>query len=122
MLKWGGGNSRAFTLVELLVVIAIIGILIALLLPTGVFKVLVSKIETYPGPEIPPEPDPQKDRGAWARWNQQYNGPHMMTNSYNVVEADYANRNKTPLEIEVKSGKNTFNLDAGKSVRILIKR
>jgi prepilin-type N-terminal cleavage/methylation domain-containing protein len=33
MLKWGGGNSRAFTLVELLVVIAIIGILIALLLP-----------------------------------------------------------------------------------------
>jgi len=33
MLKWGGGNVRAFTLVELLVVIAIIGILIALLLP-----------------------------------------------------------------------------------------
>ena len=33
MLKWGGGNIRAFTLVELLVVIAIIGILIALLLP-----------------------------------------------------------------------------------------
>ena len=33
MLKWGGGNTRAFTLVELLVVIAIIGILIALLLP-----------------------------------------------------------------------------------------
>jgi len=33
MLSWGGGNTRAFTLVELLVVIAIIGILIALLLP-----------------------------------------------------------------------------------------
>ena len=33
MLRWGGGNLGAFTLVELLVVIAIIGILIALLLP-----------------------------------------------------------------------------------------
>ena len=90
-------------------------------LPEGEFKVMVSKVESDKGPEVPPEPDPQQDRGAWARWNQKYNGPHMIPKSYNLVEPIYAQQEKTPLRINVRKEKNKFTLDVGKAVKNLAK-
>lgn len=114
--KWSGaGKTDAQGLVKLFVNGQYEG------MPKGTFKVLVTKIESDPAPETPPEPDPQTDREAWVQWNQKFNGPHMIPKSYNLVTPVYANRNKTPLEISVDEGKNEFTLDAGKTVRLPIR-
>jgi len=38
--------------------------------------------------------------------------------SFSLIESQYTNRNTTPLEIEVQSGKNSLRLDVGKVVKI----
>ena len=71
--------------------------------PEGKYKICVQKfvregeLQTMANPGAPPPKD------------------------YNLVESQYANKNDTPLSIEIKSGSKYESVEAGKAVKELLK-
>jgi hypothetical protein len=74
--------------------------------PAGTYKVTVNKYEI--GPEKP------NGEAILAR-----TGNFPEPDSFSLVDLQYTNENKTPLEITISKEERTFSLDLGKAVKVL---
>ena len=73
--------------------------------PVGKYKVMVTKQEIVPIGATTPDPL----------------GAYGLTNSYDLINPDFFNPNRTPFEIEVVSGRNQFEpIELGRKVRIRV--
>lgn len=90
--------------------------------PEGKFKMTVRKTEKVYKDDpatIPPKPtDPQE---AYA-WRTKYVDNAPPPDLYDLINQDYLDNATSPVELEVKPGKNQFSFDVGAPVRILLER
>lgn len=76
--------------------------------PAGQYKIVVNKTDR----------DPTTFVGEFTEERQdEYEKAEAKRKSYRLVERDYSDPAKTPLEIEITAGKNEKTFDVGKAVR-----
>jgi len=64
-------------------------------------------------------PPPPEDSPAYPAWEEKMLGEILPL--YTLVEAKYTSVDETPLEIEIKKGKNNLKLDIGAAVKERVK-
>lgn len=84
--------------------------------PLGRFKVIVEKKQAGESKLGPPPPE---DSPAYPAWEEKMLGEILPL--YTLVEAKYTSVDETPLEIEIKKGKNNLKLDIGAAVKERVK-
>lgn len=85
--------------------------------PLGKYKILVSKrITERVGPKPPTDDELSPEYQAWSMMNS-----GAMVPPTDLVELQYGDAEKTPLEIEVVKGTNELTVDVGKPVKIRMK-
>lgn len=87
--------------------------------PVGKFKVVVIKHETEKLSAPPPAPNAVNDPIGYEKWRLQYENEknQKIPKSFLLVEQKYTNIKTTPIEVEIKQGKNIIEVDVGKRVR-----
>lgn len=84
--------------------------------PLGHFKVIVEKKQAGESKLGPPPPEGSP---AYVAWEERMMGEVLPL--YTLVEAKYTTLEATPLEVEIKKGKNDIKLDVGPAVKDLVK-
>ena len=94
--------------------------------PAGTYKATVAKqeLERQGGDPYAGAPDPKADYDKYMLWVSQNEAKIVAASNqaaqlYDLVDLQFGDITKTPLEVTVTAGKNQHTLDVGKAVRTL---